>query len=296
MSETLRVENLEVRFSTPAGQVKALNGVSFVQEEGEIYCLVGESGAGKSTLALAIMGLLPISATVPSGRIFFNGVDLLKLGQEELRTLRGNEISMIFQDAQSALNPVQLVGPQLEEVILAHTNVGSRVANGMAQDMLREMGLPDPKRIMGQYPFSLSGGMCQRVMLAIALVLRPQLLIADEPTSGLDVTLQAEILERLKALCREQGSSILLITHDMGIVANMAHKVGVIYAGSVVESSEVIPLFQEPQHPYTWSLLKTLTPQLVAPVRGSRAVIPYDQFVKINSAGRPLGRNMQGVE
>ena len=258
MAEALRVEDLHVRFGTPAGPVKALNGVNFVLEEGEIYCLVGESGAGKSTLALAIMGLLPVSATVPSGRVIFDGVDLLRIGQEQLRKIRGNQVSMIFQDAQSALNPVQLVGPQLEEVILAHTNVGSRVANGMAQDMLREMGLPDPKRIMGQYPFSLSGGMCQRVMLAIALVLRPRVLIADEPTSGLDVTLQAEILERLKALCREQGSSILLITHDMGIVASMAQKVGVIYAGTVVETSKVIPLFKEPQHPYTWSLLKTL--------------------------------------
>jgi len=258
MAEALRVEDLHVRFGTPAGPVKALNGVNFVLEEGEIYCLVGESGAGKSTLALAIMGLLPVSATVPSGRVIFDGMDLLRISQEKLRTIRGNQVSMIFQDAQSALNPVQLVGPQLEEVILAHTNVGSRVANGMAQDMLREMGLPDPKRIMGQYPFSLSGGMCQRIMLAIALVLRPRVLIADEPTSGLDVTLQAEILERLKALCREQGSSILLITHDMGIVASMAQKVGVIYAGSVVETSKVIPLFKEPQHPYTWALLKTL--------------------------------------
>ena len=274
MAEALRVEDLHVRFGTPAGPVKALNGVNFVLEEGEIYCLVGESGAGKSTLALAIMGLLPVSATVPSGRVIFDGVDLLRIGQEQLRKIRGNQVSMIFQDAQSALNPVQLVGPQLEEVILAHTNVGSRVANGMAQDMLREMGLPDPKRIMGQYPFSLSGGMCQRIMLAIALVLRPRVLIADEPTSGLDVTLQAEILERLKALCREQGSSILLITHDMGIVASMAQKVGVIYAGTVVETSKVIPLFKEPQHPYTWSLLKTL-PRLddvdrrLEPLRGT---------------------------
>jgi len=274
MAEAMRVEDLHVRFRTPAGEVKALNGVNFVLEEGEIYCLVGESGAGKSTLALAIMGLLPESASVPSGRVIFNDLDLLRIRQEQLRTIRGNQVSMIFQDAQSALNPVQMVGPQLEEVILAHTDVGSRVANGMAQDVLREMGLPDPKRIMGQYPFSLSGGMAQRVMLAIALVLRPRVLIADEPTSGLDVTLQAEILERLKALCRDQGSSILLITHDMGIVASTAQKVGVIYAGSVVETSKVIPLFREPQHPYTSALLKTL-PRLddidrrLEPLRGN---------------------------
>ena len=258
MAESLRIENLVVRYGTPAGRVKALNGVSLVQEEGQVYCMVGESGAGKSTVALAIMGLLPGSATVLEGRILFDGVDLLRASPEHMRRLRGNDISMVFQDAQAALNPVQLVGQQLEEVILAHSNVSTRVANGMAQEMLREMGLPDPRRIMGQYPFSLSGGMCQRVMIAIALVLQPRLLIADEPTSGLDVTLQAEILERLKQLCREQHSSILLITHDMGIVASMAHQVGVIYAGTMVESADVVTLFKEPQHPYTWSLLQSL--------------------------------------
>ena len=274
MAEALKVENLHVRFGTSTGEVKALNGVNFSQEQGQIFCLVGESGAGKSTVALAIMGLLPISASVPEGSIYFDGHDLLRASPEEMRHLRGNEISMVFQDAQAALNPVQLVGTQVEEVIMAHTDVSPRVANQMALDMLNEMGMPEPKRIMGQYPFSLSGGMCQRIMLAIALVLKPRLLIADEPTSGLDVTLQAQILERIRTLSREQGSSILLITHDMGVVASMAHKVGVIYAGSVVESSEVIPLFQEPQHPYTWALLKTL-PRLdrpdsrLEPLRGS---------------------------
>ena len=202
MGEPLRIENLSVRFGTPEGQVKAINGVSLVQEGEEVFCLVGESGAGKSTLALAIMGLLPDSATVSEGRVLFDGVDLLRADPGYLRNLRGKEISMVFQDAQAALNPVQLVGLQLEEVIQAHSDVSAQVANGMAQDMLREVGLPDPRRIMGQYPFSLSGGMCQRVMIAIALVLQPRLLIADEPTSGLDVTLQAEILERLKQLCR----------------------------------------------------------------------------------------------
>lgn len=258
MAESLRIEDLVVRFGTPAGQVKALNGISLVLEEGQVYCMVGESGAGKSTAALAIMGLLPGSATVGGGRILFDGVDLLRASPEHMRRLRGNDISMVFQDAQAALNPVQLVGPQLEEVILAHTDVSARVANWMAQEMLREMGLPDPRRIMGQYPFSLSGGMCQRVMIAIALVLKPRLLIADEPTSGLDVTLQAEILERLKQLCRDQHSSILLITHDMGIVASMAQQVGVIYAGTMVESADVVTLFKEPQHPYTWALLQSL--------------------------------------
>ena len=258
MAEALRIENLHVEFRTPAGTVKALNGVSLAQEEGEVYCLVGESGAGKSTLALAIMGLLPYNSSVLGGRIFFRGVDLMRAGPEYLRSLRGHEVSMVFQDAQAALNPVEPIGSQLEEVILQHSDLSLRNANRLAQDMLHEMGLPDPKRVMGQYPFALSGGMCQRVMMAIALVLRPRLLIADEPTSGLDVTLQAEILERLRMLVREQGSSVLLITHDMGVVASMANKVGVIYGGSMVEHADVIPLFRRAQHPYTWSLLQSL--------------------------------------
>ena len=258
MARALKVENLYVRYGTQQGQVKALNGVNLTQKEGEIFCLVGESGAGKSTLALAIMGLLPPSAMIDGGSIFYDDVDLLGASSEHLRRLRGKEISLIFQDAKSALNPLELIGDQLEEVIQVHTDVAPRVANDMALEMLREIGLPDPRRIMGQYPFSLSGGMCQRVMLAIALVLGPRLLIADEPTSGLDVTLQAEILERLQRLCKEQHASILLITHDMGVVANMAHQVGVMYAGSIVETANVIPLFKQPQHPYTWSLLQSI--------------------------------------
>ncbi len=258
MAEVLRIEDLHVEFRSPAGRVKALNGVSLDQEEGEVYCLVGESGAGKSTLALAIMGLLPYNSSVPAGRIFFRGVDLIRARPEYVRSLRGHEVSMVFQDAQAALNPVEPIGSQLEEVILQHSSVSLRNANRMALDMLHEMGLPDPARVMGQYPFALSGGMCQRVMMAIALVLRPRLLIADEPTSGLDVTLQAEMLERLRILVREQGSSVLLITHDMGVVASMANRVGVLYGGSIVERADVVPLFHRAQHPYTWSLLQSL--------------------------------------
>ena len=258
MAEILKVENLHVHFGTPAGQVKALNGVSFVQEEDQVFCLVGESGAGKSTLALAIMGLLPANATVPAGRVLFDGVDLLRASNGHLRRIRGKEISLVFQDAQAALNPVQTVGSQLQEVILAHEDISSKVATTMCLEILRELGLPEPQRIMHEYPFSLSGGMCQRIMLAIALVLRPRLLIADEATSGLDVTLQAEILERLRSLCKDLHSAILLITHDMGIVAHMADEVGVLYAGALAESAEVIPLFKEPRHPYTWGLLQAI--------------------------------------
>ena len=266
MTELLKIDDLTVSFGTSAGRVKALNNVSLSLDEGEVYCIVGESGAGKSTLALAIMGLLPYNTEISDGRIMFRDIDLLRAPPEQMRALRGQEISLVFQDAQAALNPIEAIGPQLEEVILEHSNISLRNANRMAMDMLFEMGMPDPKRVMGQYPFALSGGMCQRVMMAIALVLRPKLLIADEPTSGLDVTLQAEILQKMKDLVKEHNSSILLITHDMGVVASMAKKVSVIYAGNVVETADVIPLFNRPQHPYTWSLLQAL-PRLDDPGR-----------------------------
>ena len=266
MTELLKIEDLTVSFGTAAGRVKALNSVTLSVDQGEVFCVVGESGAGKTTLALAIMGLLPHNTEISDGRIMFGDLDLLRARPDQMRDLRGREISLVFQDAKAALNPIEAIGPQLEEVILEHSDISLRNANRMAQDMLFEMGLPDPKRIMGQYPFSLSGGMCQRIMMAIALVLRPKLLIADEPTSGLDVTLQAEMLQRLKELVKDQNSSILLITHDMGVVAAMANRVGVLYAGSVVETADVIPLFRRSQHPYTWLLLKAL-PRLDDPGR-----------------------------
>ncbi len=258
MTALLTIEDLTVSFGTSAGRVKALNNVSLTLEEGEVLCVVGESGSGKSTLALSIMGLLPQNSEISDGRIMYRDIDLLRAGSEQMRDLRGREISLVFQDAQSALNPIEAIGPQLEEAILAHRDTSLRNANKMAEDMLHEMGMADPKRVMGQYPFALSGGMCQRVMMAMALIMRPKLLIADEPTSGLDVTLQAEILHRIRELVKEQNSSVLLITHDMGVVAAMANQVGVIYAGNVVETAEVVPLFNRPQHPYTWSLLQAL--------------------------------------
>ena len=262
----LRIENLHVEFQSRAGDVQALNGISLSQEEGQIYCVAGESGSGKSTLALTIMGLLPYAGHVLEGSVYYRGVDLLRSGPDYIRSLRGHEISMVFQDAQSALNPVEPIGSQLEEVILQHSSMSLRNAHRLAQEMLVEMGLPDPRRVMGSYPFALSGGMCQRVLMAIALVMRPKLLIADEPTSGLDVTLQAEILERLKNMVKEQNASVLLITHDLGVVASMANKVGMMYAGTMVEHADVIPLFRRAQHPYTWSLLKAL-PRLDEPDR-----------------------------
>jgi oligopeptide/dipeptide ABC transporter ATP-binding protein len=258
MTALLTIEDLTVSFGTSAGRVKALNNVNLTLDEGQILCVVGESGSGKSTLALTIMGLLPQNSEIADGRITYRDIDLLRVGSEQMRDLRGREISLVFQNAQSALNPIEAIGPQLEEAILTHSNTSLRNANKMAEDMLYEMGMADPKRVMGQYSFALSGGMCQRVMMAMALVMRPKLLIADEPTSGLDVTLQAEILHRIRELVKEQNASVLLITHDMGVVAAMANDVGVIYAGNVVEDAGVVPLFRRPQHPYTWSLLQAL--------------------------------------
>ena len=254
----LNVTNLYVQYETIAGDVKALNGVSFDLSEEQIFCLVGESGSGKSTLALAMLGLLPDNATVIAGDINFDGIDILASTDIELQKIRGREISIVFQDAQSALNPIQTIGSQVEEVVQAHLDLSPKAVTSLCQEVLKEVGLSDPKNVMKQYPFNLSGGMCQRVMLASALVLKPRLLIADEATSGLDVTLQAEILERLKDLCKHFHSSILFITHDLGIVAHMAERVGVLYAGSISESADVLSLFREPRHPYTWSLLQAL--------------------------------------
>ena len=254
----LEITNLYVQYETPAGDVKALNGVSFDLFEEQIFCLVGESGSGKSTLALAMLGLLPDNAKVIAGGINFDGIDILASTDVELQSIRGREISIVFQDAQSALNPIHTIGSQVEEVVQAHLDLSPKAVTTLCQEVLRDVGLSDPKNVMKQYPFNLSGGMCQRVMLASALVLQPRILIADEATSGLDVTLQAEILERLKGLCKDFHSSILFITHDLGIVAHMADRVGVLYAGSVAESADVLSLFREPRHPYTWSLLQAL--------------------------------------
>lgn len=271
MAPVLQVDDLRVAFRVPNGVVQALNGVSFTQESEEIFCIVGESGAGKSALALAVMGLLPDNGAITGGKILLDGVDLVSAPEEYLREVRGKTMSLVFQDAQSALNPVQTIGAQLTEVIITHSQLNRRAASAVCQEMLRELGVPDPRRMMGAYPFTLSGGQCQRVMLAMALVMRPRLLIADEVTSSVDVTLQAEILDRLKELSRDSKSAILLITHDMGVVANMARRVGVMYAGHLVEHAELLPIFQQPRHPYTWSLLQTL-PRLDAAGRRLQAL------------------------
>ena len=266
MSEVLQAEDLYVRFHTREGVVKAVNGVSFDLREESILCLVGESGAGKSTVALTLLGLLPRSAREVSGSVRYGNVDMMTLDQGSLRRIRGKEIAMIPQEPTAALNPVLTVGAQLEELILTHTDMSKSEATGLAIKMLTEMGLPDPQETLKRYPFQLSGGMCQRVMISMAMALEPKVLIADEPTSSLDVTLQAEILGRLKTFCKELHSSMLLITHDMGIVARMADEVAVMYAGNIVEYTDVQDLFQHHYHPYTWGLFQSI-PRLDKPNR-----------------------------
>ena len=274
MADVLRVEDLRVRYRVRQGEVRAVNGVNFALKEGSIMCLVGESGSGKSTVALAIMGLLPHNGEVTSGSVRFQGQDLLLISLGRLRRVRGKDITMVFQEPQSALNPIQSVGAQVVEVIRTHTGARKEEAFELAVESLKEMGLPDPRQIMTRYSFQLSGGQCQRIMLAMALVLKPRVLIADEPTSSVDVTLQAEILALLKTYVRELGCSILFITHDMGVVAHMADEVAVMYGGSIVEHSDVRGLFRRPYHPYTYGIFQAL-PRLdeadrpLQPLRGN---------------------------
>ena len=274
MAEVLRVEDLKVRYRTRGGDIRAVNGVNFTLQERSITCLVGESGSGKSTVALALMGLLPHNGEVTGGSVLFQEQDLLRISFGRLRRIRGKDITMVFQEPQSALNPIQSIGDQLIEPIRTHTGSKKEQAWRMAEEGLREMGLPDPPQIMRRYPFQVSGGQAQRIMLSMALTLRPKVLVADEPTSSIDVTLQAEILARLKGYIQEWGCSILLITHDMGVVAHMADEVAVMYGGSIVEQANVQELFQRPYHPYTWGIFQALprmddADRMLQPLQGS---------------------------
>jgi oligopeptide/dipeptide ABC transporter ATP-binding protein len=252
----LQVEGLRAEFLTPDGIVKAVNDVSFSLVQGKTLVITGESGSGKSTVALSIMGLLPApGGHVTAGQIHLKGRDLLKLTSDEMRLVRGKEIAIVFQDPSSSLNPVLSVGQQVEEIITNHRRVSKREARKQAIEVLERIGLPEPAEVVKRYPFQLSGGMAQRVMIAIATALQPDVLILDEPTSALDVTVQAAILDDLQRLQREQGTSIVMITHDLGVVAQMADDVAVMYAGSIVEYADAQTVFSRPRHPYTWSLL-----------------------------------------
>ena len=255
----LEVEDLKTHFFTRDGVVRAVDGVSFSIQPGETLALVGESGCGKSVTSLSIMRLIasPPGRTV-AGSIRFNGRDLLDLTEREMRDVRGNEISMIFQEPMTSLNPVLTIGRQIAEALVLHRGLAQADAWARAIEMLRLVNIPEPARRVSEYPHQMSGGMRQRVMIAMALACDPKLLIADEPTTALDVTIQAQILDLMRALQEKTGAAILLITHDLGVVAEMAQRVVVMYAGRKVEEARVFDLFDRPRHPYTRGLMKSI--------------------------------------
>jgi peptide/nickel transport system ATP-binding protein/oligopeptide transport system ATP-binding protein len=257
-SALLTIQDLHVRFQTYAGVVHAVNGMTFEVKEGEIFGLVGESGCGKSVTGYAALGMVPHPGEVQQGRILFRGDDLLEASEAEMRQVRGGRIAMIFQDPSASLNPVFTVGNQVTRVIRRHLNVGKAEARRLALEMFDAVGLPDPARVFGSYPHELSGGMKQRIMIAMALSCGAELLIADEPSTALDVTIQAQILALLSDLCKSQGVSILLITHDLGVVAETCNRVGVAYAGSIVEMGLADDVLYGMKHPYTLGLLGAL--------------------------------------
>ncbi|WP_369052236.1 ABC transporter ATP-binding protein [Kineococcus terrestris] len=260
----LEVEDLRVRFTRRgAADVTAVDGVSFSVDAGEVVGLVGESGCGKSVTSLAVMGLLPRTARV-TGSVRFDGTDLLTLPPRALAARRGRDLAMVFQDPMTSLNPVLTLGRQLTEVLRAHTDLGRAAARREAVDLLARVGIPDPRRRVGEYPHQLSGGMRQRVLIAIALACSPRLIIADEPTTALDVTIQAQVLDLLTTLVRESGTAMVLITHDLGVVAGTCDRVNVLYGGRVVETAGRRELFAHPRHRYTTGLLAAV-PRVDAP-------------------------------
>jgi oligopeptide/dipeptide ABC transporter ATP-binding protein len=268
----LDVRGLRTTFTTRDGVVRAVDGIDFHVDRGEIMGLVGESGCGKSVTSLSILRLIGSPGRVEAGEIIFDGTDLLKIGPDEMRRIRGNRISMIFQQPTSSLNPVWDVGAQLSEVLEIHRNMKRTAARQRAAELLRMVGIPDPERRLKAYPHEMSGGMAQRVMIAMALACEPELLIADEPTTALDVTIQAQILDLIRELRDRTGTAIILITHDLGVVAEMCDRVAVMYAGEIVEQSDVRKLFRQPLHPYTRGLIGSIP--VVGEVKESLAVIP----------------------
>ena len=254
----LQAKNLTISFRTNEGMVRAVRDVSFDLYKGETLAIVGESGSGKSVTARSLMGILAPNAVVDAGSILYDGVDLLKLKEDQFHSYRGNKLGMIFQDPLSCLNPIMKIGKQLTESMLLNGKISKRDAKKRALQLLAGVGISDPERRYNQYPFELSGGMRQRVVIAIALSANPEILICDEPTTALDVTIQAQILELINSIKEERKLSVIFITHDMGVVANMADRIAVMYAGKIVEYGTADEIFYHPAHPYTWALLASI--------------------------------------
>lgn len=258
-NKLLEIKNLEVSFDTYAGEVKAVRDVSFYVSEGETLAIVGESGCGKSVTARSIMRLNPEPpARFKNGQIIFNGEDILKKKEKEMRNIRGRKISMIFQDPMTSLNPTMTIGKQITEGLCKHQKITVREAKKAGIEMLKMVQIPNPEQRFDEYPHQFSGGMRQRVMIALALICKPQLLIADEPTTALDVTIQAQILDLMSDLKEVTGTSIILITHDLGVVAHMSDRISVMYGGKIVETGTTPEIFYNPRHPYTWGLLRSV--------------------------------------
>jgi peptide/nickel transport system ATP-binding protein len=268
----LEVKGLRTSFHTRDGVVRAVDGIDFHVDRGEIMGLVGESGCGKSVTSLSIMRLVATPGKIEAGQVLFDGQDLLTLSTDQMRRIRGDRISMVFQQPQSSLNPVWDVGRQIAEVLEIHRGMKRGAARNRALELLRMVGIPDPARRLDAFPFELSGGMAQRVMIAMALACEPELLIADEPTTALDVTIQAQILDLMRNLRDETGTAIILITHDLGVVAEMCDRVAVMYAGEIVEHTDVTTLFRRPKHPYTRGLIESIP--VVGQVKDELSVIP----------------------
>ncbi|SEN44004.1 oligopeptide transport system ATP-binding protein [Mesobacillus persicus] len=258
MSKLLEVKDLKVSFNTYNGEVQAVRGVSFDLNKGETLAIVGESGSGKSVTSMALMQLLASAGFIKDGQILLEGEDLVKKSNKEMQKIRGKDISMVFQDPMSSLNPTMKIGNQIMEGLIKHQNMSRDQAKKRALELLHQVGIPQPEVRINQYPHQFSGGMRQRVVIAIALACNPKVLIADEPTTALDVTIQAQILELMKDIQKEIDSAIIFITHDLGVVANVADRVAVMYAGKIVEIGTVDDIFYNPKHPYTWGLLGSM--------------------------------------